>query len=92
MGHVDAPCHEERKIVETAATVESGGPNTKNEKLNRCQLVAAIDYEDPDLHLQATQNRDADIVALRNRLEIEEVDDFGVPEEPKRRATVICPC
>lgn len=81
MGHVDAlsRCHEVRTQDEIAAAVELIRLNKLNEtdeKPSRCQLVAAIDYEDMDLHLKATQSRDADIVNLRNRLETEEIAEF----------------
>lgn len=41
-----------------------------------CRMIAVIDHNDVDFRLQVTQNRDAAIVEIRNKLEKGEIEDY----------------
>lgn len=65
MRHVDAlsRCHQSKKDLHLDTA---------------CRIVAAVDDDETSFNIQATQGRDQEIVALRDRLETSEVPGFAL--------------
>lgn len=97
MSHVDAlsRCHPPHKDypVEPLIFNQVSYLSTDNSEYEKCRVVCALDEEEVSFHIQLTQNRDADVVAIRDRLEAGPVKDFelinglvfrtGVPGKPQ---------